>query len=213
MLGWTAVGGIGMVAVWETLELTQVVVRGRAVYDDVFLVLLLFLVGSALGVAHGSVLAYLGRADERSPREALGILARALIGTAPMGLLAFAVASWVSLTTVALQNDRGSLWILAGLGWLVAAVLWGYVGHESVAAVRSAYRRWTGGGMGVVGVGLAFIAVLVLWLLRTSGGGAPPEVDVVGALLIAFLATVWVGIPLITLITLAASRTRTKGRG
>lgn len=211
VIGWMAAAGIGMVAVWETLELTQVVFRGRPVYDDVFFVFLLFLVGSGLGLLHGAALAYLGRADAMPSKEVIKNLFRALIGAAPVGLLAFVVASWISLSTVALQTDRGGLWILALLGWLVAALLWGYVDYQSVIALRIAYGRWVGGWAGAAAAVLGFGVLLFLWLARTSGGGAPPEVDVVAGFLVAFLVAVWIGIPAVTVIVLligGASRRR-----
>jgi len=198
-----AAGGTGMVAIWESLEMSQIIMRGRAVYDNLFLALALFLLGTLLGLLHGSVLAYVGRSDFCSTRRTRQQLLRAFVASVPLGLVALVVASWLSLTSVALQSGPRLLWALALLGWLASAGMWGYAAYESTGACRIAFARWAGGAIGLAVAGLAFVLVFLLSLVYTSGEGPPLEVDLVAAWFVSFLATVWIVIPFLTILSLA----------
>lgn len=203
VVSWMMAGGIGLVAVWETLELTRIVVRDRPVYDHLFFALLVFLVGSGLGLLHGGVLAYLARAEFDDVSCARRRLLAALVAALPAGAAAFVVASWLSLSTVALQTGPPALWLLAMLGWFLAAVVWGTAGYQALAALRLAYARWVGGAFGLAGAVLSFGLIFLVWLRYAMGTSTPLEVDVIAGSMVAFLVTVWLVVPAVTVIGLA----------
>lgn len=159
---------------------------------------LLFLVGVGAGVAHGGLLAYLGRDPTRTRGEALGTLLWAGLALPLALLLAWVCALWVSLTAAVLRGSSSSLF---QVGWLVlawvggaAVCIWAlWVGLRGAAA---ALRRWRDVRVAAV------IATLVFAVLATAFLASPPEiwftdlrVNSLGAVILAFGASVWIALP------------------
>jgi hypothetical protein len=161
---------------------------------------LLFALGAGAGLAHGALLGYLCHDPARTRYQVLCTMVRASVWVIPGLLLSWVAAMWISLTTSMLVNSTpstmGMVWLavswLFGLAVLIWAALAGFQG------VVAAFRRWPDVRFAAVITSLAFAVLVTLFL------SDPPEiwftdlrVTSVGAVILAFGASVWIALPVV----------------
>ena len=165
---------------------------------------LFYLVGSVIGYLHGGILGYLGRPSDVSRGAALRRLALAALYAVPAMMGGWLLAMLLALSAASVLAGRALALAVSSVGWLVAAGLVGWAAVESRQAVRHLCRRWPGARALLVALGLAFLALLPLFVV------ARPEVWIVGvkptATTAAFMAAgaaLWIVGPLGALVLLA----------
>lgn len=171
---------------------------------------LFFLAGSLIGYLHGGLLAYLGRPAAVSRGQALRRLALAALYAVPIMVAGWAVAMLLALSAASLLAGRVVALLVSLLGWAVtvALVVWAVI--ETRAAVRNLCRRWPGAGALLVTLGLAFLALLPVFIVSRPQiwiVGVEPSATAAG--LMAAGATLWIVGPLGALALLAV-RAHTK---
>lgn len=155
-----------------------------------------FLGGSLVGFLHGGILGYLGRPAEVSRRQALHRLWLALLYEVPTLVAGWAVAMLLALSAAALVTGAFLTLAFSALGWVAAAALLLWAGIETSRAVRHLCRRWPAARSLLVALGLAFLALLPVFLVTR------PEIWIVGvrpsataAAVMALVAALWIGGP------------------
>lgn len=157
----------------------------------------LYLMGAVLGFGHGAALGFFGR-GEVSRREVVGKLGMAALYTIPLLAIGFIVAGWIAMTSVALYVGKVPALIGAGAGWLVGLVILLSAVAYGWTALRNAYVRWPQAQLGTVLVAATFAALLIVFLAdRPMLWGLPFRVTEVGAVLLAWFASIWVGLPVV----------------
>jgi hypothetical protein len=159
----------------------------------------LFLIGAALGFAHGAVLGYLGRSAEQPRGEALSGLGLAILYDVPVLLVGLVVSGWIAMTVVAVYMNRIAPMIGVVVAWAVGAVLVLVAVRQGWVALRGAYARWPERRLGTVLTAGVFAALMILFLAeRPVIWGLQMQVTEVGAVLLALAATFWLGGPAVT---------------
>lgn len=165
---------------------------------------LFFVAGGAVGFLHGAVLAYLGRPVTVDRRLALRRLALATVYAFPTMSLGWFVAMVMSLSVASYVSGRTMALLVSGFGWVAALAVFAWAAVETRGAVSNLCRRWPGARAVLIALGLAFLAVLPVFLVTR------PEIWVVGvrpsataATVMALAATLWIGGPLGALAVLA----------
>lgn len=165
---------------------------------------LFFLGGTLVGFLHGGLLAYLGRPPDVSRGLALRRLTLALMYEVTTLAVGWMVAMLMALSAVALVTGRLVTLGVAAIGWLAAAGLLTWTVVETSRAVHHLSRRWPGSQVLLVVLGLAFLALMPVFIVTR------PEIWIVGvrpsataAGVMALMATVWIGGPLGVLVLLA----------
>jgi uncharacterized membrane protein YfbV (UPF0208 family) len=158
----------------------------------------LYVMGAALGLAHGAALGFLGRGT-LTRREALARLGMAALYAVPVLALGFIVNGWIAMTMVVLYQAKVVGYVFAAFGWLaglalvVAAVSYGW------RALRNAYAAWEHAAVGTVLASASFAALMIVFLAeRPMLWGMPFRVTEVGAVLLALFATLWIALPAVT---------------
>jgi hypothetical protein len=159
----------------------------------------LYVLGAALGFAHGAVLGYLGRPAEMTARQALGRLGMATLYTIPAVTVGFLAAGWIAMSAVAVYLGRTLPLIGVGLGWVAGAVLVVVAAKYGTQALHNAYARWPDRRLGTVLVAGTFAALLVLFLAdRPELWGTRLRVTEIGAVLLAAVSALWIAGPVVT---------------
>jgi hypothetical protein len=122
----------------------------------------LFLLGAALGVLHGLMLAMAGRPHCVTFRAAVKFSLVAGLCCIPALAAAWLVTAGISLTAALIMEWRPSYAAVAGVGWMGGVALCAWAAVEGWPAVRRAYSRWSQGRiasvvMVVVAGGLATV--------------------------------------------------------
>lgn len=181
------------------------VLAGRLSSSMAFLTMTIFFVGGSLiGFLHGGLLGYLGRPAAVSRRLALRRLSLAGLYAGPAMLGGWAMALLVILSATALMIGRVTTLLVCSLGWIVAGTVLWWAMVETRRAFHHLRERWPDAGVLTVVLGLAFLALLPVFLV------ARPEIWVVGirptstaASVMALGATLWIVGPLCVLALLA----------
>jgi hypothetical protein len=162
--------------------------------------LLLYLLGAAAGVAHGGLLGYLSRDPARTRSEVMGVLLRTLPWVFVGLLTTWVVALWISLTAAVLRSSQSGVPMVVGLffAWLVGLAICAWALWEGIQGVVAAFRRWPDFRMASVVISVVFAVLATLFLT------SPPEiwwtdfrVTGVGAVILAFGASVWIALPVV----------------
>ncbi len=197
-LSWTIAGGVaGGGILVSGLTLTDIVTPGL----QLLAAPVLFLVGAALGLAHGCALAVIGRPDRLTRISALR---RCVVGgvlAVPALALAWVVTAGISLTAALVHEFRPSVLPLAVGAWIFGLTLCVWAGREGLVALRRAVRRWPESRVGSLlsfGLMIALSAILVADPPVLLGTGL--RVNSFGALLLAVAVTLWVGFPILVLL-------------
>lgn len=161
----------------------------------------LFLVGSFLGATHGAILAVVGRAEHATCADATrcalyaGLLALPALGAG------WILTSAIAVTAALTKEWRLSWACVAGLGWVIGLVLCGWAAREGWHALRRALARWPQNRVGSI------LVTSILVVLSIVSLQAEPEIigtglrlNGVGAVVVAVMVTLWVGVPLVWLV-------------
>lgn len=156
-----------------------------------------FLGGSLVGFLHGGILAYLGRPPSVARATAIRRLALALLYEVPTLVVGWLVAMLLAFSAVAFVSGRMLTLAVGALGWVAAAAILAWAMTETGRAFQNLCARWPGARPLALVLGLAFLALLPVFLVTR------PEIWVVGvrptataAMVMALAATVWIGGPL-----------------
>lgn len=161
----------------------------------------LFLVGAVGGALHGSVLAFLGRAEHLSAGTAAKAVVVGLALSLPALVIAWVATAWISLTAAVLALQTWSGAALAATGWVVGTTACCWALMEGWQAFRCACSRWPESRPGIVllaAIGAIVLAVFLtfhpeLWVtdVRVTG---------IGALILALVFTLWIALPVLVVL-------------
>ncbi len=195
VVSWTAAGGVA--AAGLLLGLTALASPEEA-QELLPLTPALFVLGAAAGLVHGAILAYVGRPREVEGRTAL---ARVAIGV-PVALLvslpAWVAAAWISLTAAMLTLHAWRTVFVTALGWVAGMGICWWAAVEGWHALERAFARWPESRPGALLIsGALAILALTLVLYRPPLGSSHVHLTGLGALLLAFVATLWIATPVV----------------
>lgn len=159
----------------------------------------LFVVGAVLGFAHGAVLGWLGRPDGMSRRAVLGRLGLAAAYAVPALLLAWLLAGWIAMTSIALYAGKTAPIVGCGVAWLAGLGLVALAGENGWEALRNAYAGWSNARVATLIVAALFGGLLAVFLAEQPQlWGLRLRLTPVGAVLAAMAATLWLAGPMVT---------------
>jgi hypothetical protein len=159
----------------------------------------LFVIGAALGFVHGAVLGWMGRSEEESRKATLGSLAMGAAYAVPALLVAWLIAGWIAMTSVALYAGKAPAIIGCGLAWLVGFGLVVLAAENGWAALRTAYAGWSNARVATLLVAGLFGGLLAVFLAEQPQiWGLQLRVTPVGAVLLALAMTLWLAGPVVT---------------
>lgn len=159
----------------------------------------LFVIGVVLGLLHGTVLGFLGRAESTTSRQALGALGRSALYAIPAVAVGWLATVWIGMTVVALYLDRALPLIGVAVSWAVGATVVAAAVVYGVRALQNAYARWPERRVGTAVVAMTFAALLLTFLAdRPELWGLRFRVTEVGAVLLAALLSIWLAGPAVT---------------
>ena len=196
-IAWTTAGGIAL----GGLLVAIMTLSGRMSGFGLFMTASgLFVVGALIGLVHALVLGFLGRPAELSRGEAMRDLGRGMVYTLVSLPFAWIVTMWIALSMPAVYTGRVGALIGVGLGWVAGTAVLAAAAVAGWRMLRNAYARWAERQIGTVLVGATFASLLVLFLTdRPEIWGLSLRVTETGAVLLAAVATLWIGGPAITL--------------
>ncbi len=208
-ISWAIGGAVGLGGVVVGLEALTGNLSGNGLIVTAFG---LFAIGAILGFLHGAVLGVMGRPADMTWRQAARSLVLAALYAIPALTVSFLVAGWIALTPVALYTGKVFPLVLAGVAWLVGAVLISGAALEGWQALRRGYARWAEKRYGTLLVAATFAALLVLFLAdRPQLWGSQLRLTEVGAVLLALSLTLWLVGPLVTLALRTVGMVRVPG--
>lgn len=194
-ISWSIAGGLisgGFLVAATTLVGEEI---GTA---TVQLSVLLWALGTGAGLAHGALLGFLARNLQRSREEVLRDMRRAVLWVV-VGLSVSAIlAVWVSFTGPVLRGVRPGVLETAGIfgAWLVGLPLVAWAALEGYRGLAAIYVRWPDLRIASFAGSLAFAALVTLFMID------PPEIWFTdlrvtgpGAVALAFVAAVWIALP------------------
>lgn len=158
-----------------------------------------FIIGAALGLAHGTMLGVFGRPEGTSPRQAVASIVRGLIFLLPALLLGWLIAGWVAALPIVLIGHH----ILGGIitlgAWLVMAALIAVASAAGIRAARLLFRRWPDRILGSALVLAVMVALSVMFAIeRPTVWFVNVQLSTFGSLLFVYALTFWFYGPLIT---------------
>jgi len=158
----------------------------------------LFVLGAAAGLVHGSALAYVGRPLSTSGRTATASILLSFIVVIPALLAAWVAAAWISLTSAVLTLGRPTTTIVTSLGWLVGIAVCCWAAIEGWHGFERAFTRWPESRPGALLISGA-LAVLALTFVmhRPPIGHTELRLTGFGAVILAFVATIWIATPVV----------------
>ncbi|MFO7893496.1 MAG: hypothetical protein R6U63_07180 [Longimicrobiales bacterium] len=205
---WGVAGGLaGSVAV------TAHVLAGQLSSSLGFLTTtLFFVVGSMIGYLHGGILGYLGRPEGVSRGQALRRLALAALYAVPVMVAGWVIAMVLAMSAASLLAGRTVALLTSLVGWVAAlgVLVWAVI--ETRTAVGHLCRRWPGARVLLVTLGLAFLALLPVFVVSRPQVwivGVEPSATAAGFMAVG--ATIWIVGPAGALVLLAV-RARSKTR-
>ncbi|UCC26952.1 MAG: hypothetical protein JSU98_07550 [Gemmatimonadales bacterium] len=196
-LSWSIAGGLSMVAM---LVLAAFLSGSPESAYVPFTVSVYFLVGAAGGFIHGALVGAAGRPPSVSISAAVRGLEAAGLWAIPGLAAAWVAGLWVSMTGMAASEAAPPLIATIVGGWLILAVAAGWALAEAAEGLRYAMQRWPERRPGRVLVLLTFATLLIVFLWqRPEIWFTDLRVSAVGAIILAFGATVWIALPVLVL--------------
>lgn len=189
--------------------LASVVVTGHVLMGQLssslgFLTTTLFyLAGAMIGYLHGGILGYLGRPADVSRGRALRRLALAALYATPVLVGGWVIGMVLALSAASMLAGRMMALAASVPGWLVAVGVLGWAVVETRRAAGHLYRRWPGSRVLLVVLGLAFLALVPVFVVARPAiwiVGVKPSATAAGFM--AAGATVWILGPLGALVLL-----------
>lgn len=197
LLSWSMAGGV----IAGGLLIAATTLTGRMSSSSLpQLSLVMFFLGAAAGIAHGGLLGYLSRNPERTRTEVIGVLGRTLAWVIPALLVSWVATLWIALTASVLQGSGVSALAVVALflSWLYGMGVCAWAGWEGLLGLIAAYRRWPDLRVASLIISVVFGILMTLFL------SSPPEiwftnlrVSSIGAVILAFGASVWIALPVV----------------
>lgn len=195
VLSWTTTGGLA--AGGLLLGVTALASPADA-QELLPLAPVLFILGAAAGLVHGSILAYVGRPPTLPGRVALAQIGIAGLAAIPALLVAWVATAWISLTSAVLTLHAWSTAVVTSLGWIAGIAVCCWAAIEGWHALERAFARWPESRPGALLIsGTLAILALTFVLYRPSFGPGQFRLTSWGALLLAFMATLWIATPVV----------------
>ena len=198
---WGAAGGL-----LAAMVVTAHVLAGQLSSSLGFLTTtLFFLAGSVIGYLHGGIMAYLGRPPEVDRRAALHRLALTALYAMPVIGAGWVIAMLLAMSATSVLAGRMATLAVSLVGWAVALAALAWAAVETRAAARNLFRRWPGARALAVVLGIAFLALLPVFVVSRPTMwvvGVRPSATAASAM--AAVATLWILGPLGVLILLGA---------
>jgi hypothetical protein len=193
---WTAAGGVAAGGLVPVLLLA-----GRMHTDAAAAAaLLLVTAGGVLGAVHGAVLGYVGRHAGNEVVVRLRDRVWAVIATLTALAAAAGLTQWLLMSTVLIRAGRGWGWlpllagIAAGLGIGALATIRGW------RSLEIAYLEWPRHRLGAMLLAGSFTVLCLSFLvLQPAVPGTSVQLPVIGWIIVAALATIWVAAPAVIL--------------
>jgi len=194
LIAWVVAGGI---VAGGFLPGTAAVLERTSASIGLGAVALLFVLGAAAGAVHGGLLGYIGRGPVEKDLALRSLVVGAVVAIPSAGV-AFLVASWASMSGMALTVAELHLQIGAAVSWALGIGVSVWAAIEGARAIRAAYERWNEPLLGTVLLSFVF-AFLAYAFTRTNPEiwGTNVQVVGLGAVLLAFGATVWIALPVV----------------
>lgn len=195
VLSWSMAGGLvagGFLVAATTLSRQEVGSQFQS------MIVLLFGLGAAAGLTHGALLAYLARCRTRSRAAVIHDLVRSLTWST-LGLIVSGVAAlWISLTA-AVVTSPDPQWLPSlgiGLAWLYGIAVCAWATWEGLKGLQAAYSRWPDSRTISILVSVIFAGLLTgFFLTRPEIWFTDLRVNGLGAIILAFGASVWIALP------------------
>lgn len=159
---------------------------------------ILFLLGALAGVVHGSLLAVAGRPADQSCLQAVRDLSFASLCLFPALVLAWVITAWISFSHAFMITGNWPGVLVAAFAWVLGLGVCFWAGSEGCTAVGRSYERWPESRSGSLLLAVV-LAALILWFLlqRPEIWGTELRVNGIGAVLLAFGATIWIALPVV----------------
>jgi hypothetical protein len=205
---WAAAGGTAGGALIAALLLA-----GRSNPEGATLLApLLAAVGSALGVVHGAMLGHLGRhaGEEFSIRRR----DRAWAVAAALGaLLAAQVLSlWLVMSVVLARSGSTWGWVALLIGVSAALAVAGLATSLGWRSLERAWAEWPQHGLGIRLLAGSFTVICLAFVgLQPAVPGTQLQLPLVGWLVVALFATLWLAGPAVVLALRARDGSGSKG--
>lgn len=156
----------------------------------------LFALGGAAGLVHGSLLGWLAHGQSHPPREVARWFGTALLLFIPGGVAAWIASLWIGLTAASLQIERPMVIGGVVLGWAVGLAMTGWAIVEGVGSLRTIFRRrprhrWAA----LAASGVFGLLVAAFHVLRPSIPFTDIRVAGFGGVLVALVASIWIALP------------------
>ncbi|NIP78921.1 MAG: hypothetical protein GWM90_06870, partial [Gemmatimonadetes bacterium] len=117
----------------------------------------------------------------------------------PALLVAWLVAGWIGMTSIALYAGKAPPIIGCGISWLVGFGLVALAAENGWGALRTAYAGWSNARVATLMVAALFGGLLAVFLAEQPQlWGLRLRVTPVGAVLLALAATLWLAGPMVT---------------
>ncbi|HSJ23121.1 MAG TPA: hypothetical protein VK929_00455 [Longimicrobiales bacterium] len=212
VMGWTA----GVAATWAGAGgaaggalVAAFLLSGRMHPDGaVPMTLLLATAGSLLGLVHGAVLGFIGRhaggtGELRTRDRAFAVF----VATAAV-LASIALALWLVLSSIVARAGSAWGWLAFAIGTLAALAVAAQASVIGWHSLMTAFTEWPQHRLGFRLVAGSFTTItLVLLALRPALPGTSLQLPMLGWILVAGLATIWIATPGI-IVALRLRRTR-----
>lgn len=160
--------------------------------------IMLFIAGSMLGWAHAVILGYAGRAPTTDRRDVVRHILVAGLWALPAQLVALFAAAGIAFSATIVRSGSIAAWPLAILCWLVGIGVCVWAVIVGAEAISNAFVRYPEARTSSL-VLVAVLAVLLVAFERVHPAiwGTDLHVRDIGAAMLAFGATFWIGAPVV----------------
>lgn len=192
-LSWSLAGGLSM----EVVLVAAAFLSGNPDAPSVpFTATLFFVLGAAGGFFHGALVGVAGRAPNVQLSESFRGVEAAAFWAIPVLLIGWVAALWISMTSVAVALAQVGMIFSVLVGWIACLVACSWALLEAQKGLAYAMQRWPERRPGgpLVAVTFATLVVTFVWY-RPEIWFTDLRVSVVGALVLALGATVWIALP------------------
>ena len=206
MVSWSIAGGTAGGVLMATLLLTS---RMHSM-GVIPLVIIVAAVGSMLGLVHGAVLGYLGRAEPDAHFTWPQVLLLAAVSAGSV-VLSTAGAVWLVVTTMGAQAGVILAQIALAGATLVTLLLFIWASWNGWEAIETATARWPEKRLASALVLGALLAISFgMLVLRGAIPGTGIRLSPIGAILLIVAAVLWIVSPVVIVMLRLAGRSRSR---